>query len=83
MTTPHDGHGPDFSHSRSWVDNSAPSACFAPRLTISRHYNNMLISSADQEVFCHPSDYGHALPLAEHYVGVPLMHVRGSLVVHS
>ena len=37
----------------------------------------MLISSAYQEVFCHLSDYGHALPLAEHDVSGPLMHVRG------
>ena len=45
---------------------------------LARHYNNLLISSAYQEVFCHQSDYDHVLPLAEHYVSGPLMGVRGS-----
>ena len=44
---------------------------------LARHYNNLLISSAYREVFCHQSDYDHVLPLADDVRG-PLMGVRGS-----
>ena len=43
-----------------------------------RHFNNMLISAAYQEVFCHQTDYDHVLPLAQSYVGGPLTGVQGS-----
>ena len=46
---------------------------------LARHYNNMLISSAYQEVFCHQSDFVHVLPLAERYVRGPLMGVQGKI----
>jgi len=45
---------------------------------LARHYNNMLISSAYQEVFCHQSDFAHVLPLAERYIPGPLMGVQGT-----
>ena len=44
-----------------------------------RHYNNMLISAAYQEVFCHQSDYNHVLPLAAKHVRGPLIGVQGPI----
>ena len=43
------------------------------------HYNNMLISSAYQEVFCHQSDFDHVLSIAEKHVRDPLMGVTGPI----
>ena len=44
---------------------------------LARHYNNMLISAAYQELFCHRDDYHHVLPLAERHARGPLMGVQG------
>ena len=46
---------------------------------LATHYNNMLISSAYQEVFCHQNDYDHVLSIAEKHVRGPLMGVQGPI----
>ena len=44
-----------------------------------RHYNNLLVSGAYQEVFCHQTDYHHVLQIASRHGGAPLMGVDGPM----
>lgn len=50
-----------------------------PSRFLIRHYNNLLIASAYQEIFCHQSDYNHVLPMASRHYGRPLMGVGGPM----
>ncbi len=44
-----------------------------------QHYNNPLISGSWSELFCHPDDYAHVLPIARRHGGAPLFSSGGSM----
>ena len=59
------------------VDEQVVECDYGTSTYMVRHYNNVFATSTYQEIFCHPNDYNHVLPLAKQCPNLPLMNIYG------